>query len=131
VAVVLVPIQEGGVLAIRRAIDPQRGKLALPGGFVDFGESWQQAACREVFEETSLELSPSELRLLKVVTVDKGLMLFFCVAKPRPRASLQWGFVSSEVEQLVCLDGPVELAFPSHSEALEDYFAHRDERAWL
>jgi NADH pyrophosphatase NudC (nudix superfamily) len=38
VAVVLVPIG-GGLLVIRRAVQPGRGKLALPGGFVEEHET--------------------------------------------------------------------------------------------
>ena len=42
VAVIVVPMGDG-VLTIRRGIDPHRGKLALPGGFIEIPETWQQA----------------------------------------------------------------------------------------
>ncbi|MEI6437514.1 MAG: NUDIX domain-containing protein [Candidatus Omnitrophota bacterium] len=45
---------EGGVVVIERT-NPPFG-LALPGGFVDAGESLETAACREAKEETNLEL---------------------------------------------------------------------------
>src|SRR5690242_3203089 len=53
VSVVLLPVEDG-VLAVRRTILPQQGMLALPGGFVDLKETWQEAGAREVQEETGL-----------------------------------------------------------------------------
>ncbi|MFZ0545629.1 MAG: NUDIX domain-containing protein, partial [Candidatus Promineifilaceae bacterium] len=43
VAVLLQPVGEK-LLVVRRGIEPGNGKLALPGGFMELGESWQTAA---------------------------------------------------------------------------------------
>src|SRR5690242_7398215 len=60
VSVVLVPVDDG-LLVVRRGIMPRQGMLALPGGFINAGESWQEAGAREVREETGVELEPATI----------------------------------------------------------------------
>ncbi|MEB2289036.1 MAG: NUDIX hydrolase [Anaerolineae bacterium] len=51
-------IEDGGrVLLVRRAFNPERGKWALPAGYVDYGEDPAAAAIREVKEETGLDIA--------------------------------------------------------------------------
>jgi len=50
-------------LVIERGIEPYRGRLALPGGFVLSGESLEQALLREIAEETGLR--PSHVEQLR------------------------------------------------------------------
>jgi ADP-ribose pyrophosphatase YjhB (NUDIX family) len=56
VAAGVLVVEDGKVLLIRRAIDPQRGRWSLPAGFVDSDEDPRRAAQREALEETGLEV---------------------------------------------------------------------------
>lgn len=58
----------GRVLLVRRANEPSRGLWSIPGGRVEAGESAEEAARREVREETGLDVEVGTL----VGTVDLG-----------------------------------------------------------
>ena len=57
----LVTNDEGELLLVRRAREPGKGCWGLPGGFVDRGETVEEALAREVSEETGLQLRSAEL----------------------------------------------------------------------
>ena len=50
--------RKGRVLLVRRANPPFAGHYALPGGFVERGETVEAACRREFLEETGLEAGP-------------------------------------------------------------------------
>jgi len=55
VAVDGIVLQGGKLIAVRRKNEPYQGMPALPGGFVELGETTIEAVVREVREETGLE----------------------------------------------------------------------------
>jgi ADP-ribose pyrophosphatase YjhB (NUDIX family) len=48
-------------LLVRRAMPPAEGLYTLPGGVVEAGETLLDAVCREVREETAIEIEPVAL----------------------------------------------------------------------
>jgi len=56
---IIIELSDGGIVLIRRA-NPPHG-WAIPGGFVDYGESVENAAVREAAEETGLDVKLTRL----------------------------------------------------------------------
>jgi 8-oxo-dGTP diphosphatase len=114
---------DDGILLIERKNEPFG--WALPGGFVDYGESLETAAVREALEETSLEIS--NLRLLgcysdpaRDARMHTISTVYIASACGHPRAAddalnLATFSLDSLPEQL-CFD---------HARILEDYAAFR------
>lgn len=59
-ATIILP-REGRVLLGRRTIDPRRGYWTLPGGYVELGESAEEAVAREAAEEIGIEVRVERL----------------------------------------------------------------------
>ena len=57
------------VLMCRRALEPGRGLWAVPSGFLEVGESLEQGAVRETWEETGLVVDPEHLQLCSIVNM--------------------------------------------------------------
>ena len=67
-AVSVAVIRDDRLLLVRRLREPSRGLHAFPGGRVEPGETNEQAARRELFEETGLEAL--DLMPIEVVTIE-------------------------------------------------------------
>jgi ADP-ribose pyrophosphatase YjhB (NUDIX family) len=52
----VVPVQDGSVWLLRRAIQPRFGSWTFPAGFMEMGETVEQAACRETYEELHMDV---------------------------------------------------------------------------
>lgn len=128
VAVLIAPVGDG-VLCVRRAIEPRKGQVALPGGFIGVGESWQAAAARELFEETGARVDPSTVGDFITRSAPDGTVLIFGVAPPLDPSVVEGFTVNDETSEVVIVREATTLAFPLHTEALARWFASRWDRA--
>ncbi len=125
VAVAIVPVQLPqqplAVLLIQRAIPPHLGQWALPGGFIDYGESWQAGLVREVSEETGLHCDASQVTLFAVHSPPGGntVLIFGCCQPFTEHPTLT---LSSEISAGQLVTAPVSLAFPLHTQVLAQFF---------
>ena len=56
VGVGAITLKDGKVLLVKRAIDPNKGLWAIPGGTLKLGETLQECAAREILEETGVRI---------------------------------------------------------------------------
>jgi 8-oxo-dGTP diphosphatase len=116
---------DGRIVLLKRAIDPQRGKWVLPGGYVDRGEEVTAAAARETREECGL--STRIARLLGVYSYPGRPAVVVVYVAEYVSGELIVGDETEEVglyrEEEIPWD---RLAFQSTVDALRDY--QRQER---
>lgn len=111
----------------RRAIEPARGLWGPPSGFVEAGESLEEAVAREAREEAGLELSLPQLVLYRVISLPhmNEVHVGFRVEldrEPAPRPG-------PEVSEVVLFSGSEipfdELAFREMQQGVpEDFFRY-------
>ncbi len=114
---------DGGIILIKRK-NPPYG-WALPGGFIDYGESAESAAVREAKEETNLDIT--QLKQFHVYSDPERdprfhtiTVVFIARAKGRPRAkddAIEIGIYNKN-------NLPEDIAF-DHKKILNDYFEKR------
>ncbi|MEW5768496.1 MAG: NUDIX hydrolase [bacterium] len=120
---IIIELEGRGIVLIKRK-NPPYG-WALPGGFVDYGESLEEAAVREAKEETSLEVSlVRQLHTYSDPGRDKRChtisTVFIARAKGEPVAADD----ALELKVFKPDELPQELAF-DHRKILDDYLLAR------
>ncbi|MBN1680412.1 MAG: NUDIX hydrolase [Anaerolineae bacterium] len=80
VAAVVFIERENHVLLVRRRVNPERGKWALPAGYIDDGEDPRSAARREVAEETGLDVKITRLLDVQAGSPDSGASIVIIYA---------------------------------------------------
>lgn len=133
VAIVLVPVlNDGGpgLLVVRRDLDPGRGLLALPGGFLDAAESWADGAARELREETGVVVAAADLTprwFASSVPVPDRVLLY---AEAPPMTALPPFAGNPETQERGIVSGPDGLAmlfaFERDVTAARRFFADHD-----
>ena len=116
---------EGGLLLVKRAIEPQIGKWSFPSGYVNRGEDVEAAAVREVVEETHLAARINWL--VGVYSSQDHPVVLTVYDATAIGGEMTAGEETSDVG-LFPLDGLPELAFEHDDEILRDWRAERRRR---
>ena len=120
----VLPVWGDKVLLCRRAIEPRLGYWTLPAGFMENGESVEQAARRETVEEACATLS--DLHLYMMVDVPHINQVHIFYRADMATADFAAGVESLEVKLFDEADIPwSDLAFNTVRRTLECFFADR------
>jgi ADP-ribose pyrophosphatase YjhB (NUDIX family) len=128
VNVVLLPIrrEDGsiGLLAGKRGIEPGYGKLSLPAGYHDIGETAEEGAVRELREELGVHVCPTSLSFVGLTGNKPNTQVIHCwLAPAMDEADLPSFEANDEVlERLIVTHGG-EMAFSSHTRWTDAYLS--------
>ena len=119
-----IPVWEDKVLLCKRAINPRKGFWTLPAGFMELGETTEQAAVRETFEEAEAVVKTDELYAVFNLPHINPVYMMYRSALLKPEFSS--GIESLEVRLFEEHEIPWdELAFETMRMSLEYYFQDR------
>ena len=117
------------VLLCRRAIEPRRGFWTLPAGFMENGETTEEAALRETWEEARARLQQQELYMLFNLPHINQVYMFF----RGELADLEFSAGEESLEVRLFHEHEIpwdKLAFPTVGKTLKQYFLDRQEHAF-
>ena len=110
----------GGIVLLKRGVEPAIGKWVFPGGYVDRGESVQDAAVRETKEECLLDVKLGPL--LNVYSYPRSPNVIVVYTAEVVGGTLTAADESTDAAVFAPKDVPwPELAFDSTKDALNDY----------
>jgi ADP-ribose pyrophosphatase YjhB (NUDIX family) len=76
------PVWENKILLCKRAIEPRYGLWTVPAGFMENGESIEEAAIRETWEEANAKVDLKNLYMMySIMRVDQLYVLFLAQLK--------------------------------------------------
>lgn len=111
---------DGGIVLLRRGVEPALGKWVFPGGYVDRGESVRDAAIRETKEESQLDVRLGAL--LNVYSYPRSPNVIVVYTAEVIGGELSAADECTEARIFTASDLPwEELAFESTRDALLDY----------
>lgn len=118
------PVWQEKVLLCQRAIEPRYGLWTVPAGFMENGESIEEAAIRETREEANAKIQIKNLYMMySIMRVDQLYILFLADLKD---LSFHAGEESLDVKLFSQTEIPWEkLAFQIVGKTLENYFTDR------
>ncbi len=117
--IALVPL-DGGLVLVRRAIDPGYGLWVVPGGFVDAGEPVEEAVVRETLEETHLTVRVK--RLFNVYSYRNHRTVVLAFLTEYLKGELAAGDETLEARIFTSQEIPWDkIAFTSTRDALREY----------
>ncbi|WP_396588880.1 NUDIX hydrolase [Bermanella sp. R86510] len=115
------PVYENQVLLCKRAIEPRLGYWTLPAGFMELGETLEQGAVRETWEEAGIDVTAGQLLTSISVPHISQVHIFFLAHMSSPEHALRTS-ESLEVQLFQWSDVPWdEIAFPTVKKTLEHY----------
>lgn len=120
----VVEAEDGRILMCKRAIEPRRGYWTLPAGYMELGESVEDAAAREAVEEACAAIKIIDLLAIYSIPRISQVQVFFRARLVTPEVAA--GPESEAVALYHWDEIPMDaLAFPSVRWALEDWRARR------
>jgi len=111
----------GNIILLRRAFEPGKGLWTFPGGFVDLGETVQQAAHRETREELDIAIELGRLVGVYSRAEERTVLIVYAARTTEAPSTTD---EAAEVRSFDRTDVPWDdLAFWSTRDALRDFFA--------